>query len=326
MRALVCIVLVACAPYYRDLENRGRVDPKLATDSESKASHAAAEGRYAEAAQIMRDLLDAIPDSSDSTYVRWAEYATGAGQRVQARAVIRWRLGSSDSTQLRTWLVKTYVDDGWISRAIAEAGLTPENVMARLGSFPELEAALQPLPRLVVDSDNGADVRAIQRDFIKWTDDYGGSDHAVIASMTWHVRTYIANGDYGKQVDEMFERAGALSATEPLRALMLCSEATRHASPQQVATHWEACVRVARGFKDLADADPVAAQLVADGDAATNAGDLARGLRFYRRAALRVPWSADVRRRVAHVLEAMGATESAKLFAETAQQLDEAFK
>ena len=316
MRVLVLLALVACAPYYRDLENRGRVDPKALTVAEGKASRAASAGDHAEAARIMRAHLDKVPDSSDYTYTTWADYAVAAGERARARAVIRWRESKTRSIVLRAWLVKTYVADGWLARALEETGIDSKTfnalsgedkyVETLLGPFPELRSALAPLLEAYAlrYKNQPEQMHAL---LLRWNDSYGKADSRFIGEVVSVVGMYLKDSAYYKPFVDIVARGDALLATEPTKALMLYSEAYRHGLSVPDASLKKALA----GIQDMAEIDPVAAQWVGDGDRAVAAGELANGLALYRRALLRAPWWRDVAKRAAHVLDAMAAADAA---------------
>jgi hypothetical protein len=316
MRVLVLFALVACAPYYRDLETRGRVDPKALSVAEGKASRAASSGNHAEAARIMRAHLDEIPDSSDYTYTTWADYAMAAGDRARARAVIRWRLSKTGSIVLRGWLVRTYVADGWLARALEETGIDLKAfnalsgddgyVESLLGAFPELKSALAPLLEAYAlrYKNQPEQMHALM---LRWHDSYGKADSRFIGEVVSVVGMYLKDSGYFKRVVDIVARGDQLVDTEPHKALMLYSEAARNGVTVPDASLKKALAAVT----DMSEADPVAAQMVVDGDRAVSDGELAKGLSLYRRALLRAPWWRDVAKRAAHVLDAMGAAEAA---------------
>jgi hypothetical protein len=316
MRILVFLVFVACAPYYRDLENRGRVDPKALSSAQDKASRAASRGDQAEAARIMRAYLAKVPDSSDYVYTAWADYAAAANQRDRARAVIRWRLNQTSSIVLRAWLVKSYMADGWLARALEETGIDLKTfnalsgddryVETLLSAFPEIKTALAPLLEAYAlrYKKQPEQMHAL---LLRWHDSYGKADNRFVGELVSVIGMYLNDSSYYKRFIEIVARADQLVDTEPRQALMLYSEAYRHA----VSVPDGPVKKALASVQDMAEADPVAAQWVIDGDRAVADGELAKGLALYRRALLRAPWWRDIAKRASHVLDAMGAADAA---------------
>jgi hypothetical protein len=313
---VMVVALGACAPYYRDLENRGRFDPKALSSAQAKASRAASAGDHSEAARIMRAYLDTDPASSDFIYTAWADYAVAAGQKDRARAVIRWRASETSSTVLRGWLVKTYVADGWVARAIEETRIDlatfnpiaedPGYVDTLLIPYPELKTALAPLLEAYAMRFKNQPEQMLAL-LLRWNDTYGKADSRFIDKIADVVGMYLNDSAYYKRFVEIVARADKLVDTEPHKALMLYSEAFRHG----VSVPDAPLKKATSAVQDMADTDPVAAQWVADGDRLVAAGELAKGLALYRRALLRAPWWRDIRKRASLVLEAMGAADAA---------------
>lgn len=319
-RALVIALalVAACAPYYRDDELRGRraLDRKEIDAAVARARLAADARQPAEAARILRAMIDGHPFVDASQYVAWAKYAAASGQTAAARAVLRARIaqlgGGADSVALRRWIVASYVDDRWIARAIVETGIDDAKLAAELAGYPELEAALQPL----VDAWRAADPARARSLLVAWLDGYGEPDHPGLAALVEDTKQRLErdahDGARGAELEVVLARARTLVETDPRTALMIYAEAHRHVSAQRLASHRDGIARALRSIKDPADADPVAAQLVADGDRAAAAGELGDALARYRRAVLHAPWWPEARRRLARVLDATGATEPAR--------------